>query len=310
MKSVVVACGGSSLERGISLDSGHRVAHSLTSLGYRVDLVDVGADFTRRLLASRPSFVYSAMHGAEGEGGALQDLLEVLGIPYTGSGAPASALCLDKHLFKAMCVAHDLPTPPWHSFTRGAINEYGASACLPFIVEEFPSGIVVKPSRQGSSLGITVAHDQASLRTGILAALNYDDRILLERYVPGRELAVTVLGPPTDPEVLPVVELIYADEIYSFAAHYEIGAADVVKASLDPAVEERVKDVASRAYRLAGCRDVARVDIRLDADRPTVLEINTIPGMTLTGPAPLSADIAGIGFDQFVGRICRRVEGL
>jgi D-alanine-D-alanine ligase len=138
--------------------------------------------------------------------------------------------------------------------------------------------------------------------------MNYDDRILLERYVEGRQLAVTVMGPTDSPRVLPVAELVYADEIYSYTAHYEIGSAEVHAADLEPAVRERVTEAAALAYTAAGCRDFARVDIMLDDDGPWILEINTIPGLTETGPAPLAAEMGGMSFEDFVAAICERVE--
>jgi D-alanine-D-alanine ligase len=149
---------------------------------------------------------------------------------------------------------------------------------------------------------------EEELRAAIVEAMSYDDRILLERHVDGRELGVTVLGPADDPRVLPIAELTFEDEIYSYTAHYEIGSAEVRAAQLEPEVAERVTEAAARAYSAAGCRDFARVDIVLDDDGPWILEINTIPGLTETGPAPLAAEMGGMSFEDFVAEICRRVE--
>jgi D-alanine-D-alanine ligase len=305
---VLVACGGRSLERSISLDSGRRAARALGSLGHEVRLVDVSASFVDTVLEWRPDYVFMAMHGIGGEDGTIQDLLEVLQVPYTGSDAPASALCIDKHLFKSVCLLGDVPTPPWHSFTKDAFADYGAARSLGAIMRQFPEGVVVKPARQGSSLGISVVRDEAALRDAILEAISYDDRVVLERYVSGREVAVTVLGPRSDPRVLPVAELRFDDEIYSYTAHYNIGSAHVLAAQLEPELEARVKEVSARAYELAGCRDFARVDIVVDEAGPWVLEINTIPGLTETGPAPLAAEMAGLSFEDFIREICARVE--
>lgn len=308
MKRVVVACGGRSLERSISLHSGRRAGRALAALGAEVKVVDVDAGFVRFVLDHRPDYVFMAMHGIGGEDGTIQDLLEILGVRYTGSDALASALCLDKHQFKAVCMLEDVPTPAWHSFTREAFEAYGAAAALEGVMRQFPGGVVVKPSRQGSSLGISVVRREEELRDAILEAMNYDERILLERYVDGRELAVTVLGPSSDPRVLPIAELTFEDEIYSYTAHYEIGSAEVRAARLDEATAARVKEAAARAYTAAGCRDFARVDIVLDDDGPWILEINTIPGLTETGPAPLAAEMGGMSFEDFVAAICERVE--
>jgi D-alanine-D-alanine ligase len=308
VKRVVVACGGRSLERSISLHSGRRVGRALTELGVEVKVVDVDAAFVRFVLDWQPDYVFIAMHGIGGEDGTIQDLLEILGVRYTGSDAIASALCLDKHLFKAVCVLEDVPTPPWHSFTREAFESYGAASALAGIMRQFAGGVVVKPARQGSSMGISVVREEGDLRDAILEAMNYDDRILLERYVEGRELAVTVMGPTDSPRVLPVAELVYSDEIYSYTAHYEIGSAAVRAAELEPEVEARVTEAAARAYTAAGCRDFARVDIVLDDTGPWILEINTIPGFTETGPAPLAAEMGGMSFERFIAAICERVE--
>lgn len=308
MSGVLVACGGRSLERNISLDSGRRAAQALRSLGAEAETIDVDATFVDAVADQRPDYVFIAMHGIGGEDGTIQDLLEILETPYTGSDAPASALCLDKHLFKAVCAKHGVPTPPWHSFTKQAFHEYGAAGVLASLSRHFPEGVVVKPSQQGSSLGISIVREENELREAILEAMSYDDRILLERYVGGRELAVTVMGPPESPRALPVVELVFDDDIYSYTAHYTVGSAQVTAASLDQSVEDRVKSVALEAYRVAGCRDFARVDIRLEGNSPWVLEINTIPGLTATGPAPLAAELCGLLFNDFIAAICERVE--
>ena len=306
--TVMVACGGRSLERSISLDSGRRAARALERAGHDIAVVDIDATLVERVLDDRPEWVFMAMHGIGGEDGTVQDLLELLDLAYTGSDAVASALCLDKHLFKSVCSLADVPTPPWHSFTKQAFADYGAAGALDAVLRQFPGGVVVKPARQGSSLGISVVRDDAALRSAVLEAMSYDDRVILEEFMPGRELAVTVMGSRLEPRTLPTVELLFDDEIYSYAAHYTVGSAQVVRAELGPAVEQHVKEVAERAYRVAGCRDFARVDIRLTDDVAYVLEINTLPGLTETGPAPLAADFGGLSFDAFVAAICERVQ--
>jgi D-alanine-D-alanine ligase len=308
MSRVVVACGGSSLERNISLDSGRRAARALRDRGHEVERLDANAGFLDVLEELRPAFVFVAMHGLGGEDGSIQDVLDILGVPYTGSDATASALCLDKHLLKSLCARQGIPTPAWHSFTKRAFHDYGAARVIPRLLGAFPDGLVVKPSQQGSSLGISIVRAEEDLRAAILEAMSYDDRVLLERHVPGRELAVTVMGEGETAEALPIVELRFEGEIYDYAAHYNIGSARVVAAELEPAIEERVRGVALDAYRAAGCRDFARVDLRLDGATPYVLEINTIPGLTETGPAPVAAGLAGLSFEDFVDRICARVR--
>jgi len=307
---VLVAHGGRSLEREVSHRSGQQAAKALRQLGHEVALVDVGADFVDQVARVAPDFVFIALHGVGGEDGTVQDLLEILQVPYTGSDALASALCLDKHTFKALCELRGVPTPPWHSFTKQAFADYGAGKTLDALWEQFDGRMIVKPARQGSSFGLALVQERAQLGAAVLGAMSYDDRVLLERYVPGRELAVTVLGPAEAPEPLPVAEIVTSDAIYSFSAHYDIGQAEVRRADLPPDVDARVREVAAEAYRAAGCRDFARVDIRLEDDRdPWVLEINTIPGLTETGPTPLAAEHGGLTFAQLIERICARVVG-
>lgn len=308
MSKALVAYGGRSLEREVSARSGQQAAKALRQIGHAVELVDVGADFVDLVQRAEPDFVFIALHGVGGEDGTVQDLLEILQVPYTGSDALASALCLDKHTFKSVCELRGVPTPPWHSFTKQAFADYGAGKTLDALWEQFDGPMVVKPARQGSSFGLSVVQERSQLGGAVLGAMSYDDRVLLERFVPGRELAVTVLGPAESPEPLPVVEIVMAsEEYYSFQAHYEIGQSEVRLAGLPDAVEARVRAVAAEAYSAAGCRDFARVDIRLEGDEPWVLEINTIPGLTETGPTPLAAEHAGLSFPELIERISARV---
>jgi D-alanine-D-alanine ligase len=310
MSRALVAYGGRSLEREVSARSGQQAAKALKQLGHAVELVDVGADFVDVVQRAEPDFVFIALHGVGGEDGTVQDLLEILQVPYTGSDALASAICLDKHTFKSLCELRDVPTPSWHSFTKQAFADYGAGKTLDALWQQFDGMMVVKPARQGSSFGLSVVQERSQLGGAVLGAMSYDDRVLLERFVPGRELAVTVLGPADAPEPLPVVEIVMAsEEYYSFQAHYEIGQSEVRLAGLPPDLDRRVRQVAADAYRAAGCRDFARVDIRLEDEQPWVLEINTIPGLTETGPTPLAAEHAGLTFAQLIERISARVVG-
>jgi D-alanine-D-alanine ligase len=191
----IVAMGGRSLEREISLRSGHRVERALRSLGYSVQALDVEGDFVDRVLAERPRFVFVAMHGRGGEDGTLQDLLETLGIPYTGSDPLASALCMDKMLFKRMLRLHGIPTPAFHSFNETAFRELGGARTFPRLLEELELPAVVKPVAQGSAIGIKFVTSADRLPSAILGAFGYGDRVLVEKRIVGRELAVTILGP-------------------------------------------------------------------------------------------------------------------
>jgi D-alanine-D-alanine ligase len=306
----IVAMGGRSLEREISLRSGRRVERALRELGYEVHALDADGDFIDRVLAESPRFVFVAMHGRGGEDGTLQDLLETLAIPYTGSDALSSALCMDKMLFKRMLRLHDIPTPAFHSFNETAFRELGGARTFPRLLEELGLPVVVKPVAQGSAIGIKFVSTPEQLPSAILGAFGYGDRVLVEERIVGRELAVTVMDSPEGPRALPVVELFTPESFYSYEAHYTIGQLRMeVPAELSDVVRTRVEAVALQSYTLMGCRDFARVDIVLDEhDEPQVLEINTIPGLTETGITTAAAEAAGMTFSEFVSAIVHRVS--
>jgi D-alanine-D-alanine ligase len=306
---VLVAMGGRSLEREISLRSGHRVERALRELGYDVRGLDVDARFIELALELKPKFVFIAMHGRGGEDGTLQELLETLSIPYTGSDALSSALCMDKVLFKRMLRLKDIPTPSFNSFSETAFRELGGARTFPRLLEELGLPVVVKPVAQGSSIGIKFVETPEQVPGAILGAFGYGDRVLIEERVLGRELAVTVLEADGELEVLPIVELHTPENFYSYEAHYTIGEVRLeAPAELEDDVRAHVEAVAKDSFQTMGCRDFARVDLILDAERiPQVLEINTIPGLTETGITPAAAETAGMSFTELVRRIIERV---
>jgi D-alanine-D-alanine ligase len=308
----IVAMGGRSLEREISLRSGHRVERALRTLGYTVHALDVDGDFVDRILGEQPRFVFVAMHGRGGEDGTLQDLLETLAVPYTGSDPLASALCMDKMLFKRMLRLHNIPTPAFHSFNETAFRELGGARTFPKLLEELRLPAVVKPVAQGSAIGIKFVTSAEQLPSAILGAFGYGDRVLVEERIVGRELAVTVIDPPhpsTNPRALPIVELFTPESFYSYEAHYTIGKLRMeVPAELSEDARARVESVALESYALMGCRDFARVDVILDEhEEPQVLEINTIPGLTETGITTAAAEASGMTFTELVEAIVERV---
>ncbi len=306
----IVAMGGRSLEREVSLRSGHRVERALRTLGYTVHALDVDGDFIDRVLAEQPRFVFVAMHGRGGEDGTLQDLLETLKVPYTGSDPLASSLCMDKMLFKRMLRLHNIPTPAFHSFNETAFRELGGARTFPRLLEELHLPAVVKPVAQGSAIGIKFVASPQQLPSAILGAFGYGDRVLVEECIVGRELAVTVLDTPGEgARALPIVELFTPESFYSYEAHYTIGQLRMeVPAELSTEARARVEAAALQSYTLMGCRDFARVDLILDEQEvPQVLEINTIPGLTETGITTAAAEAAGMSFAELVGAIVARV---
>ena len=212
---VAVLKGGRSLERGVSLRSGARVEDALERLGHEVLAIDAGADLVQRLAAGQPEVAFVAMHGVGGEDGTVQELLEILGIPFTGPGVAACARCIDKVLAKGELRDSGVPTPDWFAFNETAFRELGAADALSELEERLGFPLVVKPSRGGSSLGVKFAGAPAEVPGALVAAFSYDDRVMLERFVEGRELAVSVLGS----EPLPIVEAIPAEgDPYDFEA--------------------------------------------------------------------------------------------
>ena len=301
MRAAVLA-GGRSLERQVSLRSGALVEDALRSLGHDVARIDPGADLVRRLKDERPDFAFIALHGPGGEDGTVQELLEILGIPYTGPGVAACVRCMDKVLAKHEIRAAGIPTPDWVAFNATAFRELGAADLLEEIEAELGYPLVVKPASQGSSLGVKFAASRDDVPEALVAALSYDDRVLFERYVEGRELAVAIL----DGEALPIVEAIPKQEdFFNFEARYEIGRTTYVcPAELPQAENEAVQEAARRTYEALGGAGFARVDLMLGTDgEPQVLEVNAIPGLTDTSLFPMAAEAAGMSFEDMVGRI-------
>jgi len=298
---VAVLKGGKSLERGVSLRSGARVEDALARLGHEAVPLDVGGDMVERLLATDPDVAFVAMHGRGGEDGTAQELLEILGIPFTGPGVAACALCTDKSMAKHALREAGVPTPAWFAFNRTAFHELGAADALGSLEQRLGFPLVVKPSRGGSALGVKFAAEAGEVPASLVSAFSYDDRVLLERFVEGRELAVSVVGS----EALPVVEAIpTGGDRYDFEARYEIGRTHFeCPAALADGDRQAVVEAALGAYRALGCSGFSRVDLILGPEGAQVLEVNAIPGLTDTSLLPQAAEATGLSFEQLVGRI-------
>jgi D-alanine-D-alanine ligase len=309
---VAVLKGGRSLERQVSLRSGARVEDALEHLGHDVVPIDAGTGLVQELSDQRPEVAFVALHGRDGEDGTVQELLEVLGIPFTGSGVSACIRAADKVLAKHAMIDGGIPTPDFYAFNDTAFEGLGAAQALPAIEERLEFPIVVKPARQGSALGIKFARTAVDVPAALVAAFSYDRKVLLERYVHGRELAVSILaGGDGQAGALPIVEAVPEEEdFYDFEARYEIGRTRFVcPAELDDSVATRAAAIALEVYRLLRCAGFARVDLMLDRSSGElyVLELNPIPGLTETSLLPQAAEAAGISFDQLVERILAAV---
>jgi D-alanine-D-alanine ligase len=293
--SVAVVMGGDSAEREISLRSGSEVMRALHLLGYDAQALEYDDRFIDALRQLKPQAVFIALHGPGGEDGHVQALLEYLSIPYTGSGLEASALCMDKHLTKKLLAAEGLPTPVWDLFdlTGGTLPLLPGSLDLP---------LVIKPRFEGSSAGVTIVRTHEEWTSAMLEASKAYAQILAEEYVQGREFTCAVLGE----EALPIVEILAnRDGFYSYQAKYEPGGSThVAPAQIDEGLAARLQMLGLSAHRLLGLRDYSRSDFIVTRDnRPYLLEVNSLPGLTPVSLVPDACAAIGIGFEALIERL-------
>lgn len=297
---VAVLKGGRGLERQVSLRSGARVEDALAALGHDVVAVDVGSDLVSRLRAEQPDVAFVALHGVGGEDGTAQELLEILGIPYTGPGIRACMRSIDKVAAKQELVAAGIPTPEWAAFNALAFRELGAAETLDEIGKRLGYPLVIKPARGGSSLGVRFAGSPEEVPAALIAAFSYDDRVMLERHIDGRELAVSLINGIA----LPSVEARPREEDrFTYEARYEIGRTEYLCPAALGASEGQVLDAALRTWDVLGFDGFGRVDMILADDGPQVLEANAIPGLTDTSLLPMAAEAVGIDFERLVSRL-------
>ncbi len=289
---VAVLYGGPSAEREISLRSGEAVAAALERKGHRVARIDAGSDLPERLRESGAERAWIALHGPFGEDGAVQGCLEVMGIPYTGSGVLGSALAMDKLRAKQVWQAAGIPTPPLVALGVEPLSTVPARLGWP---------VMVKPARSGSSLGMTRADDEEALDRAWAEARRFDSAVLAEAWVEGAEVTVGVMGR----EPLPVLELKVRRGFYDYTAKYERGAGTeyLHPTGLGSEVEARCQELALAAFRNLGCRGWGRVDMLVGESGAQVIEVNTVPGMTEHSLVPKAAACAGTGFDELVEAI-------
>ncbi|MBF0588728.1 MAG: D-alanine--D-alanine ligase [Magnetococcales bacterium] len=301
---VGVLLGGLSDEREVSLNSGAAMADALARKGYRVTRIDVGRDLPSVLIREKIDVAVIALHGPLGEDGAVQGLLEVMGIPYTGSDVTSSALCMDKALSKALYKNCGLNTPPWKELwlKPDDSGQIAVAKTAEALADWRPPPLFVKPLNSGSSVGISKVEREDQLEEALAKAAAIHPRILVEREVAGVELALAVL----DGESLPPIEIQPVEGFYDYENKYTAGRTRYLSPpeSLSQDALDAAAAVARESYRISGCRGLARVDVIVDAEEISwVLEINTIPGMTATSLAPKGAAAAGITFDDLVERI-------
>lgn len=291
-KNIALLMGGSSLEREVSLKSGKAVAKALNSIGFNTVKIDI-RDNLNKLLSEEYYSAFIALHGCHGEDGSIQGMLEIIGLPYTGSGVLASAVTMDKAFSKKVMIANGIKTPEFQSFK--AIDELSDQNELNI---SYP--VIVKPVSQGSTIGITRVNEKNGLSKAINEAFSYGKEIIVEKFIDGREVTVSVLNG----KALPVVEVIPESGFYDYEAKYTAGRTKyMAPADMPESESDELGSIAIKVYNLFGCRGAARVDFMLAVNGPQVLEINTIPGMTETSLLPMAAEAAGISFESLVEKM-------
>lgn len=303
---IAVISGGLSLEREVSLRSGMRVSAALESRGHDITVLDVDQHLLDRLETLAPDVAYVALHGRMGEDGTVQGLLELMGIPFTGPDARASALAWDKVVVKGVWRRHGIPTPDWISLSSDAVRDLGAVRILPQVVQRLPMPLVVKPAQGGGSMGVGYVNQATDLTDALIGSFRYHPVALVERFIPGTEIAISIV----DGEPLPAVEIEVPmmegeDRHYDFSARYTPGATVLhAPARLDPPVLARATEAAVAAYGEVGARHVTRADMIIDPDgNPWLLELDTSPGMTDTSLLPAAASAA----DESFAVVCERI---
>lgn len=292
-----VLMGGRSAEREVSLKTGAAVLAALTRKGHDAIAIDVDATVAERLARGGVELAFIALHGRGGEDGAIQGLLEVLEIPYTGSGVLASALGMDKVISRRLFEAEGLPVPRYVLVTRAA----------PMPALPFPYPVVVKPNGEGSSVGVSIVPGASALPAALEQAFGYDRRVLIESYIAGKEIQVGILGG----RALGAIEIRPKTAFYDYDAKYTPGMSEhVFPAPLPPDVTRRTLEVALAAFRALGCEGYGRADCLVDdAGTPYLLEVNTLPGMTETSLLPEIARGVGIPFEDLVEAIVNAARG-
>ncbi len=296
-KRIGVLMGGLSSERDISIRSGLAIYQSLQELGYNSVLVDVGRDIVNVLKKEKIKVAFLALHGGMGENGAMQGLLEVLGIPYTGSGILSSALAMDKEASKKIFLYHELPVAPFIVVKK----EKNKKKHFPNPPFELPW--VVKPVTEGSSIGVSIIKEENGLIPCLEKTFSLGKRVIVEKFINGKELHIGILGDT----VLGGVEVRPSLEFYNYEAKYTSGLTDyIIPPEIDETAYESAKDMSMKAHLALGCSGISRVDFIIDENNsPYILEVNTLPGMTTTSLIPKIAESAGLSFNDIIEEIIR-----
>lgn len=293
---VAVVMGGPSAEREVSLNTGAAIANALREYGY-TNVVEIDLDprnFGKQLAESKAEVVFNAVHGLYGEDGRLQTLLEIREMPYTGSGMIASVSCMDKVITKRMLRDAGISTPAC------LIVNKKESGIKEKIMQRFSLPVVIKPASQGSSIGVEIVKEENQLDEALANAFKYSRDILVEEFIGGKELTVSMMQKDGEVVALPVIHIAPHSGMYDYHSKYTKGATEYIcPADLDEETTKKVQEISKQAYEVLDCSGVARADVMLDeAGNGYVLEINTVPGMTATSLVPKAAAAAGISFPE------------
>jgi D-alanine-D-alanine ligase len=305
---VLVLAGGLSYEREVSLRSGRRVLDALRAAGIQAMQRDADATLLPTLAADRPDAVILALHGAIGEDGSLRGVLDLCGVPYVGCDARAARVAWDKPSAKSVLREEGIPTPDWVALPHDRFSELGAVAVLERIVDRLGLPLMVKPAQGGSGLGATVVRDAAALPAAMVGCFAYHQTALVERYVPGVDVAVSIVDLGDGPTALPAVEIVPQNGVYDYAARYTAGLTTWhTPARLDASVASGVAEIALDAHRALGLRDLSRVDLIVDEyGAAHVLELNVSPGLTETSLLPMAVAAAGLDLGKVLATLVER----
>ena len=303
---IAVLAGGTSSERAVSVRSGAQVDAALRSRGHDVETLDIDRSTFTRLAEGAYDCVFIALHGPLGEDGTVQGMCELLQLPYTGCGVLSSALCVDKAMSNQVLEAAGLPIP---AFQDHDIREGIPAELVDRLVDGLGLPLVIKPTRQGSTVGLTIAADAEGVADGLILAGRFDYRVLAQRFVEGTEITVGVLAMPAI-EILPTLEIVSENPVYDYDAKYTAGKSHhIIPARIPEEARRSAAAAAELAFRALRCEGMARVDIIVDAAGvPWVLEVNTIPGMTEVSLLPDAARAAGIEFPELCERLVRHAR--
>ena len=310
---IAVLAGGRSPEREVSIRSGHRIAAALVEREYDAVILDPAeVPLVEALAEGTFDACYLALHGKEGEDGTVQRVLQLVGMPFTGTPPFACEIAFDKALAKDALLAAGVRTPSWATIEAPALRDLAAGAALARAIERVGLPCVVKPSRSGSAMGMSFVERESDLPVAVMGALSFSDAAIVEAKVEGVEVAAGIIGAAA--EALPLVEIVSKSGVYDYAARYTAGATEYyVPARVSVEVAEACSVQAMRAFEGMGLRDVTRADLIVDADgNPWVLEVNVSPGMTETSLLPMAAQAAGYSLpdlcDEIVGSALARAD--